>query len=89
MRRGIIQEFVWLLVYKTEYDPRIKPTCVAYRTKYEAINQVQKIAQELKGKFPEQDWMEDIEDKRGKHRFKMKAKYSDNLYVGLSYIKLV
>ena len=87
--RGIIPEFVWLLVYKTEDDPKIKPICVAYRTKYEAVAQVQRIAEELKEKIPKQDWLEDIEDKRGKHRFKMKAKYSDNLYVGLSYIKLV
>lgn len=86
--RGFVPEFIWLLVYKCSPDQK-QPESTAYKAKYEAVSQFQEIVQSLKAEHPLLDWLADTEDKNGKTKYKLVAKSTDYIFVGLTKVRLI
>ena len=73
---------IWVIRYGgLAIDPDAEPICITVTTEYCAMNVLNRISEALETAYPYETWLEDMENKRGKSKYRKESLFNSKVFV--------
>ena len=81
---------VWVIQFNgLSPDPDAEPVTICNRTRYGAIQDFQKIVEDLKTAYPHHTWFDDSKDARNKIDLRLESKEDPRIFVHAERVKFI